>query len=90
MNGEQNHYSIPSRESGWTTTFNFMVPYAWRPTDSSELLTRSLGLKKLPNKQQNFKISFLQINLVVTNQTTYHHTDSSTGAFTRNSWKSFF
>ena len=30
-----------------------------------QLLTRSLGLEKLPNKQQNFKISFLQIILVV-------------------------
>ena len=38
-----------------------------------QLLTRSLGLEKLPNKQQNFKISFLQINLVVKDQTTYHH-----------------
>ena len=38
-----------------------------------QLLTRSLGLEKLPNKQQNFKISFLQINLVVKDQTTYHY-----------------
>ena len=42
-----------------------------------QLLTRSLGLEKLPDKQQNlkkknFKISFLQINLVVKDQTTYH------------------
>ena len=38
-----------------------------------QLLTRSLGLEKLPNKQQNFEILFLQINLVVKDQTTYHY-----------------
>ena len=37
-----------------------------------QLLTRSLGLEKLPNKQQNFRISFFQINLVVKEQTSYH------------------
>ena len=30
--------------------------------------------RKASNKQQNFKISFLQINLVVKDQTTYHYT----------------
>ena len=46
-----------------------------------QLLTRSLGLEKLPNKQQNFEILFLQINLVVKDQTTYHYLRSQNCIF---------
>ena len=58
---------LPWREKGKVKT---VVYFVFSFVD--QLLTRSLGLEKLPNKQQNFEILFLQINLVVKDQTTYH------------------